>query len=311
MSSQPLSIFDNSKNLRRKSKNFCGNCGGYDHTYRDCLKPITSLGVILFEKRQQIKFLLVRRKDTIGYVEFIRGKYALNDITYIKKMIDTMTIIEKKQLLERNFKLLWNNLWMENSKYTSRSFKNNYNEARTKFLKLKSGIDINNNIVSLEYLISNSKTNYKETEWGMPKGRRNNRESDREAAVREFREETGIREDEYILLESVKPFIEEYVGSDNVVYRHIYYLAKYIGKRNLTINPNNRSQVTEISKLNFFSLDEINLKIRDYYEEKKRVLTDCHQFIMDNKLYDTKNIYRFDMNYKTFKTFDKKYSKSI
>ena len=47
-------------------------------------------------------------------------------------------------------------------------------------------------------------------------------------------------------------FIEEYIGSDNVVYRHIYYLAKYIGKRNLTINPCNRSQITEISKLSFY-----------------------------------------------------------
>ncbi len=35
---------------------------------------------------------------------------------------------------------------------------------------------------------------YTDTEWGIPKGRRNNKESDLEVALREFEEETNVND---------------------------------------------------------------------------------------------------------------------
>ena len=120
-STNPMSIFDYKQNFTNKYNSnyktlFCKNCGKCGHIYKFCNQPIISLGIVLFKKiNNTIKYLIIRRKDSIGYVEFIRGKYALNDLKYMKKIINEMSISEKKKILKSNFKELWKNLWMENN----------------------------------------------------------------------------------------------------------------------------------------------------------------------------------------------------
>ena len=85
---------------------FCGNCGNLGHTYKKCLLPITSCGVILYKKNEnytnkiedKYRFLLVQRKDTIAFIEFLRGKYRESDIKYIKKLLEMMTFCEIDKL---------------------------------------------------------------------------------------------------------------------------------------------------------------------------------------------------------------------
>ena len=68
-------------------KIYCGNCGEEGHTYRRCLSPIMSLGVILYKIEDGVtKYLLIQRKDTLGFVEFMRGKYNLENLDYIKEI---------------------------------------------------------------------------------------------------------------------------------------------------------------------------------------------------------------------------------
>ena len=71
-----------------KTYNYCSNCGKIGHTYNKCHTPITSMGIIVFRKSsvdsEQIEFLTIRRKDTLGYVDFLRGKYPLYNIPYLK-----------------------------------------------------------------------------------------------------------------------------------------------------------------------------------------------------------------------------------
>ena len=59
-------------------KYLCNNCGNYGHLFYNCKKPITSIGIICFRYNleNKIEFLLVQRKDTLGYVDFLRGKYS-------------------------------------------------------------------------------------------------------------------------------------------------------------------------------------------------------------------------------------------
>ena len=97
---------------------YCNNCGRMGHQYHQCKLPITSYGIITFRinKKCEIEYLLIRRKDTLGYVDFIRGKYPQNNIQHISNMLCEMTIDEKKNLYELEFKELWNNLWGVNPK---------------------------------------------------------------------------------------------------------------------------------------------------------------------------------------------------
>ena len=55
---------------------------------------------------------MVQRRDTLGYVEFMRGKYNLENINYIYDLFKIMTKTERLNILNYSFDLLWNNLWM-------------------------------------------------------------------------------------------------------------------------------------------------------------------------------------------------------
>ena len=66
-----------------KSYNYCNNCDQNTHSVYQCKLPILSLGVISLSKiNNTIKYLMICRKDSLGYVDFIRGKYSILDIEY-------------------------------------------------------------------------------------------------------------------------------------------------------------------------------------------------------------------------------------
>ena len=68
----------------KKTGIYCANCGKAGHLYRNCRYPILSYGIILYKVvNKNIKYLHIRRKDTIGYVEFLRGNYSLENNSYI------------------------------------------------------------------------------------------------------------------------------------------------------------------------------------------------------------------------------------
>ena len=109
-------------------KLYCGNCGKYGHNYRKCLSPILSIGILLFkEENNSLEYLLVQRKDTLGFVEFMRGKYNLDNIPYITKLFEIMTIKEQTNILNKSFDTLWNDLWM----------KKNHNQYQLEYDKSK------------------------------------------------------------------------------------------------------------------------------------------------------------------------------
>ena len=56
--------------------NICNNCGKQGHLFHQCKLPITSYGIILFRTSDKgIQYLMIRRKDSFGYIDFLRGKY--------------------------------------------------------------------------------------------------------------------------------------------------------------------------------------------------------------------------------------------
>jgi hypothetical protein len=118
------------------------------------LSPVTSYGLIairyltdvylnsLFSKsnsinngNDSIQFLLIQRKDSLSFVEFIRGKYNSHENEYIGLLLRGMTQKEHDLLLTKSFDELWNGVWGENS--TSRTHKNDYDNSEKNLEKLK------------------------------------------------------------------------------------------------------------------------------------------------------------------------------
>ena len=92
---------------------YCNNCGIKGHLYKDCKKPVTSCGNIIFRiDKNDPEILMVQRKDSLCYIEFIRGKYNLYNINYIQILIDKCTNSEKENLLKKSYDILWKELWL-------------------------------------------------------------------------------------------------------------------------------------------------------------------------------------------------------
>jgi 8-oxo-dGTP pyrophosphatase MutT (NUDIX family) len=277
------------KNSRRittydKLKLYCGNCGRMGHTYKKCADAIISLGIILYNNIQvnnyyEIKFLLIQRRDSIGFIELIRGKYPEDDETYLIKLIDNMTNSERTNALSLDFdELLAKSVINVALNKNSRYFKYEYNEAKDRFNRIRdSGI--------LERIIDSSKTHWDEPEWGFPKGRRQLKEKDNECARREFEEETGFIEDDYLVLENVKPLEESFVGSNNIRYKHSYFLAKSCNQKLPVICKSNKIQMVEIGDIGWFTFQEALKKIRPYQKEKINVLKKAYSIIRAEKTY--------------------------
>ncbi len=257
-----------------KTFKYCNNCGKQGHTYYTCKKPIISLGILPFTIYEgTLRYLMICRKDSFGYVEFIRGKYPLYDKMYILNIIDEMSIIEKNKLLENDFDFLWHDLW---GQFPAPQYKNEEEVARNKFEQLKRGI-LDNDNYSLETLIKSSKTTWLNPEWGFPKGRRNYQENDIPAALREFQEETGISSDVIDIVQNIIPFEEIFVGSNFRAYKHKYYLA-YINPEIMDEKLN--YQKSEVSKIKWMSLEQSVNCIRPSDEGRCKLLKNVNNILI-------------------------------
>ena len=255
-----------------EQKVFCYNCGNYGHIFKNCHYPIISLGIICYyEIDGKYKFILIRRKDTLGYTDFIRGKYMF-DKDNILTLLNTMTVTEKENLLKYDLKILWDNLWTINKN----KHMNEFEKSVKKFEYIKNtGIGekegVGQKTLKLSDIIKLSDTIYSEPEWGFPKGKREKDENNLESAIREFEEETNLKTTQYKLL-NLKPVIENYIGSNGKKYRHIYYVARLLDKPKLSVSIENMHQQTEISSIKLLDYKHIVKKIRPYHNEKIKVL---------------------------------------
>ena len=247
---------------------YCNNCGNEGHLYRHCRLPVLSYGILCIDKD---KVLMIQRKDSLSYIEFLRGKYDIYDSKYLVKLFNGCSLEERDNIKNLSFDELWIKLWfsLDPKKQTERMIKE-YNTSKEKFNILK-----NNN---LNELLDNCDTNYTTPEWEFPKGRRNNRETNIKCATREFEEETDLTDKEYILLDNVAPLSEEYIGSNGVRYKHIYYIAFYKGERELKINTEKYEQYTEISDIAWLSFDDCFKILRNEQLTKKDVLKKLQKF---------------------------------
>jgi 8-oxo-dGTP pyrophosphatase MutT (NUDIX family) len=260
--------------------NFCNNCGNKGHIFYQCKQPITSVGIIVYRLNKGIReYLLIRRKDSIGYVEFMRGKYNIYSKIYLENIISEMTQEEKERILTSDFSTLWKNLWGND---VNTQYRGEEKNSRDKFEILKYGISTNEQDYSLESLINESKGKWLETEWGFPKGRHNNQEKDLLCALREFEEETGYSRLSINIIQNLMPFEEIFTGSNYKSYKHKYYVA-YMEN----VNENQMSyQDTEVSKMEWKPYNEAIELIRSYNLEKKEVLTRVETLLKNYKLYN-------------------------
>jgi hypothetical protein len=296
--------FLNEKIIISNKNYYCSNCNKRGHTYNKCYEPIISNGIIslyiddfdnsliplledyimenikkkfsdiknsganLFHKK--IKFLMVQRKHSLGYMEFMRGRYNVENVDEIQYLFKQMTPTEIREINGKDFDYLWNMLWDSDPNSTNTiKKKQHYKEyiiSKQKFYELK----MNNNKILIT-----TKPTFNFNEWGFPKGRREIYESDIVCAMREFEEETNYNENEYTVLDELNVIKENLVGTNGINYRHNYFLA--IVHNNQISEKENK----EIADIKFMNIDDCISIIRPYHHNKQLIVKKIHNLIQN------------------------------
>ena len=279
-----------------KATPICSNCGGSGHTFRICVEPDSSYGVLVFRWisrndtwSQPIEFckdnntntgiqniipqvLMIQRKDSLGFMDIMRGKYKVNEPDYIKKQLHGMTLKEREKLLTYEFEDIWKELWGSDTE-SSHRYAYDHTMSKQKLAELKAGVKLpSGETYTLADLLRQEPAVYQTPEWGFPKGRRDPYETDTQCAFRELFEESSITEDELFKAVNISPLIEQFYGSNNVHYRHSYYLAEYVGQRSISFNSLNAEMTREVGNLAWKTLDEAYELLRPENVEKRGII---------------------------------------
>lgn len=243
---------------------FCNNCGQRGHPFRECRDPVLSCGIILLRNRKHpnermrlpvddindVEVLMVRRKDSMSFTEFVRGKYDPADSAYVLTLLENMTKSEIVRLGTEPFDQIWSKMWTDrrDSELVA---------ARERFQLVRP-------------LLSVAESRYNEAEWGFPKGRRMRCETDTLCAEREFWEETNTPRSAYILVSGVQ-LEETFTGTNNTPYQHRYFVGLLMDPFDIHQKFTDM-QRREISAIGWKTLSECMDLTRPHYVERRSVL---------------------------------------
>lgn len=211
------------------------------------MKTVKSYGLVMYNDKN---ILLIKKRITYSFIEFVNGKY---DFSNLLNLFKGMTSQEKLIILTCNFKFIWYhcNLHMQNNKY--------YKKAKIKFDLLQRSKMIEN----IKLLINKSEN--RELIWELPKGRPRKGELYINTAIREFYEETNIKNDNYRILFELEPIVYSFIDEGvNYIY---YYYSAVMNNTNFkpSLNYNASNMIFEISDIKFIPFSDLSHYLKDKY----------------------------------------------
>ena len=122
---------------------------------------------------------------------------------------------------------IWKDLWISNTSI----YKKEYKRCTEAFMV---------NMKKYMNIFQNKDIGQDENQWCFPKGRLHKNENELNCALREFEEETEIYRND-INVDINSHFEEIYIGSNNLIYKTIYYVAQipFIPKKSYKSYPSN------------------------------------------------------------------------
>ena len=292
----------------------CKNCNQLFHTVSNCNMPIKSMGIACIRPDTN-QILLIRRKHSIDFIDFLRGEYydiptgRVKNVNLLTEQFRKMTHEEHKILTNvKNYATLCNyaNIYM----HPNRLHNTHYISAADIFNKISTGIrfSINQqcnsfrqisqvvqvsqgqsirynvvykNILTLDSLLLNNPSEFEFPENSVPKGRCELNETNIDAALREFEEETGINRNaiEIKLNSSGYPISlsETYRGSNNRLYHTTIFIARLTDTS--TISNIDNHICDEIGHIGWYNLQDAKAAIRPYHHRRIELIDQIYKII--------------------------------
>ncbi len=198
--------------------------------------PIYSYGIILLNKRNQV--LLVQRRHTIEFLELIRGRFSNREMAY--EFLFHLTKYEMEMVQTKSFYELWPFV-------SNFSEMNSFQAAKDRFQHLK--------VREMAENIEPDKLQ-DEPDFVLPKGRKQRMETDKQAAIREFEEETGISRNTIFVTNRSET--EFFYGSNGKLYATKYFVAYYDHDNSVFQS----SCPREVQSVQFMSLQEALVSVQ-------------------------------------------------
>lgn len=194
-------------------------------------RSTTSVDNVTEPSSKQWYTIVNERNHSYSFSEFLRGKFTLegqlcrksHTSAYFDILFERMTVQEQNILIK---------LYDNTPRYQMEATDNQFLDQIYNQDQLRSNIEKLNKQLGKHLSLLSSK-NYEFCEIGFPKGKRSRKETYLECAKRECFEETGIRADQYTILQENnastrnRPVCieEEYVSTNNIKYKNIYYVG--------------------------------------------------------------------------------------
>ena len=260
--------------------------------------PITSYGCIYRSVTDKVRYLIIQRKDSVGYVDLIRGTYRESQLFF---MIQDLPLRERERLLNHNFEDLWKDFHLKGPDYENK-LGEGFEYAKGVFQKIQPYIS------DLFKFIPPADPEGKNL-WLFPKGKLNwsfedmfdaeensteavpklSPESPFDCALREFREETNgheIRESGKLLF--ADPVVERFLGSNSKNYQTNYFVFQTDTLPKIKESERRATGIREISlgeveKCCWVELEELSKHLRPERLELIRYIEDnlSNQFAED------------------------------
>jgi 8-oxo-dGTP pyrophosphatase MutT (NUDIX family) len=196
--------------------------------------------------RSGLEVLLVQRRYTYEFSEFVHGKYAARCPRKVATMLNNMSVDERLDVYSLNFDQMWYRVWLDAERGDL------YRKKLAKF----HAVWLRDDGGSLLRRLVREAHGIPAPRWDFPKGRRRTpKEPDVNCAVREFEEETGIAKADYRLLPRFRRrLVYRHIG---VTYVSVLFVA--LARRDVTpaVDFAHGHQVAEVGDVRWMSVVDL------------------------------------------------------
>jgi 8-oxo-dGTP pyrophosphatase MutT (NUDIX family) len=205
---------------------------------------------------RKMEILMVKKRYTFYYVEFILGHYTNADDIKLPYLFNRMSNEEKLDIESCCFERMWARVWRE--------VPTNQDVMYAKYIKCKRKFDncfTGSCSVAISELLSASTS--QDPMWEIPKGRKDANETELGCAIRELREETELSDNSYYIIPGQT--IEMRFTNRKAQYISKFFIAIAIesvtldGKfrQSAKLNFANHHQLLEVIDVRWINLDEM------------------------------------------------------